>query len=328
MNRITRIEIAGYRSLDKPASLDLTPLTVLIGANGAGKSTVLSAFEHFGGLIKDSIQDQLPLDLPPTAGQNPTDRNPLRITVSTGEDAWTVAAPRLGEATRPLDDPPRWTDDAKRWRVLTCPDVRHRTASPAYRSTVVSGDAMNLAGYLMEMQAQEPVAFQRIQDSLRLAVPDVRHLNPVKVPGTDYDPPWVELGWTDADGNDRGPAELSAGTLRFLALASVLQAPDAWLPRVVLLDEPETSMNPYSVTLAAAMMKAASNRTTVVAATQSPILLDELTVDDVVTMEPPGPSQAATFYRHTQHDVKTLLEDYSLSELWQKNVLGGRQREG
>lgn len=42
--RITRLDIEGLRAIDK-LSLDLRPMTVLIGENGSGKSTVLEALE-------------------------------------------------------------------------------------------------------------------------------------------------------------------------------------------------------------------------------------------------------------------------------------------
>ena len=44
MQMLKRIRVAGWKSI-KDQTVDLTPLTVVIGANGAGKSNLLSLFK-------------------------------------------------------------------------------------------------------------------------------------------------------------------------------------------------------------------------------------------------------------------------------------------
>ena len=44
MQRLKRIHVAGWKSI-KDQTIDLRPLTVVIGANGAGKSNLLSLFK-------------------------------------------------------------------------------------------------------------------------------------------------------------------------------------------------------------------------------------------------------------------------------------------
>jgi len=44
MSRLTKIKIKGFRSI-KAATLEVRPLNVLIGANGAGKSNLISFFK-------------------------------------------------------------------------------------------------------------------------------------------------------------------------------------------------------------------------------------------------------------------------------------------
>ena len=44
MSKLNKVRIRGYRSI-KDATLDLRPLNVLIGANGAGKSNLVSFFK-------------------------------------------------------------------------------------------------------------------------------------------------------------------------------------------------------------------------------------------------------------------------------------------
>ena len=49
-------------------------------------------------------------------------------------------------------------------------------------------------------------------------------------------------------------ASLSDGTLRFIALATLLLQPESLRPSVILLDEPELGLHPYAVTMLAAMV--------------------------------------------------------------------------
>ena len=44
MDRLTRIEIAGFKSI-RSVDLELGPLNVLIGANGSGKSNLVDHFK-------------------------------------------------------------------------------------------------------------------------------------------------------------------------------------------------------------------------------------------------------------------------------------------
>ena len=53
-------------------------------------------------------------------------------------------------------------------------------------------------------------------------------------------------------------SSLSDGTLRFIALATLLQQPVELRPSVILLDEPELGLHPYAITLLASMIKTAS----------------------------------------------------------------------
>ena len=55
--RLTYLRIRNYRALRDVEFRDLTPLTVLIGANGSGKSTVLDALAFLGECMQGRMQD-------------------------------------------------------------------------------------------------------------------------------------------------------------------------------------------------------------------------------------------------------------------------------
>ena len=58
MPRLKRIEIKGFRSI-KEMSLEIRPLNVLIGANGAGKSNLIAFFKLVNELMGERLQQHI-----------------------------------------------------------------------------------------------------------------------------------------------------------------------------------------------------------------------------------------------------------------------------
>jgi len=56
MNLITRIKIANFRQFAEPVSIPMQPITVLIGANNSGKSTILQALNIFQYCFENCLQ--------------------------------------------------------------------------------------------------------------------------------------------------------------------------------------------------------------------------------------------------------------------------------
>ena len=90
-----------------------------------------------------------------------------------------------------------------------------------------------------------------------------------------------------------------------------------------MIDEPELGLHPYAITLLASLARSASRRTQIIMATQSVTLLDALAEpEDVIVVE--RKDQESTFRRLDPAALQSWLEEYTLGELWEKNVLGGR----
>ena len=58
MSRLKKIKIKGFRSI-KEMTLELRPLNVLIGANGAGKSNLISFFKLVNELMGGRLQQHI-----------------------------------------------------------------------------------------------------------------------------------------------------------------------------------------------------------------------------------------------------------------------------
>ncbi len=135
---------------------------------------------------------------------------------------------------------------------------------------------------------------------------------------------YVRLNWREK-GSDHlfGPHQLSDGSLRFMALATLLmQLPDL-RPRVIIVDEPELGLHPAAISALAGMVKAAAPATQMILATQSSRLVDEFTADQVMIVERDDKRPRTLFRRLDEEGLSEWLERYCLSELWEKNVLGG-----
>ncbi len=181
-------------------------------------------------------------------------------------------------------------------------------------------DAENLAAFLHRIRETSPVNYSQIRDRVRLAAPffDDFHLRPVPT-----SPDLIELEWLQKDSDHIFRAnQLSDGTLRFICLATALLQPKS--PPTMLFDEPELGLHPYALTLLGSLFRQASSKTgkQIIISTQSTTLLNEFTPEDVIIVE--RNHGQSTFQRLSSANLSQWLEDYTLGELWQKNVFGGR----
>ena len=182
-------------------------------------------------------------------------------------------------------------------------------------------DASNLAAFLYRIRQTHPGDYEKIRDVVRLAAPllDDFKLRPVPEPGKSH---LIQLEWLQRDSDyPFRPSQLSDGTLRFICLATALLQPVS--PPTVLFDEPELGLHPYALTLLANLFQqAAKGYRQVIVSTQSAPLLNEFAPEDIIVVE--RAEGESTFRRLDSSDLSEWLQEYSLGELWQKNVLGGR----
>ena len=183
-------------------------------------------------------------------------------------------------------------------------------------------NAANLAAYLRKLK-KNPMhesSYDRIVETIQRAAPffgDFVFRDEVSE--------FIELEWTER-GRPDTPWKahvLSDGTLRFICLTTLLLQPQALLPDTILIDEPELGLHPFAINLLAEMLKEAAQSKQVIVSTQSVELLNNFQPEDVVVVQREG--DASLFKRLNSAELADwLTEDYSLGELWKRNVLGGR----
>lgn len=181
-------------------------------------------------------------------------------------------------------------------------------------------DGSNFALFLYLLREKHRVSYDRIEATVQQVAP---FFSKFTLKPQELNPEKIRLEWKH-QGTDAyfGASSLSDGTLRFMALATLFLQPSAFMPSVILVDEPELGLHPYAIALLAALIKKASVHSQVIISTQSSLLLDYFTPEEVLVA---NRDDGATHYsRLKSSELQSWLDDYSLGQLWEKGWLGGR----
>jgi predicted ATPase len=116
---------------------------------------------------------------------------------------------------------------------------------------------------------------------------------------------------------------LSDGTLRYLSLLTILLHPSP--PPLICLEEPELGLHPDILPTLANLLIEASQRTQLIVTTHSDALISAFSEvpDAVLVCE--RDETGSHLNRVDPNNVKSLLEDYTLGELWRMGELGGNR---
>jgi predicted ATPase len=91
---------------------------------------------------------------------------------------------------------------------------------------------------------------------------------------------------------------------------------------MIIVDEPELGLHPAAEAILAGMVRSVASRCQVILATQSASLVDHFDPQDVIVCE--MANGTSRFRRPTEEEFEAWLEDYTLGEVWRKNLLGGQ----
>lgn len=360
--QISRIKIKGYKSI-KDCSLDLKMINVLIGSNGAGKSNFISVFKLLQDVIEQKLQLHVGLAGGASAllynGRKETDvieiefefgNNAYRIAlVPTDEDrliftdeGFAYSPPghavtffrnisrgheeslwQLGTRTK-YDEYVKPILANQKWRLYhfhdTSRSAKVKQSVKVQNNAELLFDAGNLAAFLLRIKKEYKQDYFNIVNAVKMVAPylDDFYLEP----GGDGES--LTLRWRQTGCDDIFNAnQFSDGTLRFICLSTLLLQPSKLQPESLVIDEPELGLHPYAITALAEMVKKVSKMKQLILSTQSVELLNEFDVDDIVTVD--RGDEGTRFNRHTEDElIEWLDSDYSLGDLWKKNIIGGR----
>lgn len=353
-NQLSRIVLRGFKSI-RECDLELKELNILIGPNGAGKSNFISFFRLIQQMLEGNLQLFVSKQGGPDAllhfGRKKTEQlsaelyfgnNGYKFALEPTQDNrmmfaleslwWNVSGDKSvgaghfeSNAESHKSAIKQYTIPAmKSWRVYHFHDTsesalvkqRHGINDNRY----LRPDARNLAAFLYFLNDQYATHYHRIVKTVRLVAPFFGNFLLRPQPDSKDQ---IELEWTEKGEDVPFKAHLlSDGTLRFICLATVLMQPEELQPETILIDEPELGLHPFAINLLASLLRSTSKKRQVIVSTQSTDLLNEFSSEDVIVAD-----RTEGFTHLHRLDSKALenwLNEYSLGELWQKNVLGGR----
>ena len=342
--KLKNIELKGYKSINNdgqtiPINDDIT---VMIGANGVGKSNIVSFFQLLNHALSGSLQtyigengfadtflyygskntNSITARMLFSDGGNQSEYA-LRFVYTVGDSLLLTEENMTGYAAR--DEQIALLRSCRYFQFHdTTKEAKIRKNSYLGDNKYLRSNAGNLAAFLYRIKMQDDGEryYNRIIRYIRQVMPQFGDfvMEP-SVVNKDY----ISLDWQERDSDYIFSVnQISDGTLRFIALATLLLQPPQTMPSIIVIDEPELGLHPKAISILAGLIKKASAKAQVILATQSPNLLDEFDADNVVVIERDEQRRTSIFKQLDSEQLKEWVEEYSTSELWNKNVIGGR----
>jgi len=344
---LDRLTIKGFKSIHELVDFELGQLNVIVGANGTGKSNLISFFKMLNALTYGTLNRYV-IDNGGAAdllfnGRKITDKMEFETHFAhQGYRFSLIPTPNDGcaiikEAKYSSSDETGWQeldygdngillhciyDVIASWQIYHFHDTSATAGSRHYEivqdNKTLRTDAANIGPFLLKLREQHPNDYQSIINAIRLVTPffDDFLLEPRQRGAKEE----VNISWVQK-GSDypMQPYHLSDGTLRFICLATALLQPNP--PSSVIIDEPELGLHPAAIVILAELIQQAAQRTQVIMATQSAALIDQFAINEIIVVNRNG--GASVFERLNEADFSEWLQHYSVGELWTKNVIAG-----
>lgn len=356
---IDSLQIKGFKSIQS-LDIELKPMNVLIGSNGSGKSNFVSYFRMLSQLIEGRlatwVNQQGGADRILTFGVKNTDKLTSKINFQQNAYAFELSSTvddrlifnyetgyfhntdyahpysvdlQAGLSESVLKESKERIAQycykaISNWRIYHFHDTSD-TASMKRKGAVhdnkyLRPDASNLAAFLYRLKHEYTECYESIIDTIRLAIPffDDFVLEPKALPTEEMQ---IRLLWRQTNSDyELWPSQLSDGSIRFICLVTALMQPEP--PSTIIFDEPELGLHPYAITLLGALFRRASERMQVIISTQSVALLNQFNLDEIITVD--RENGYSIFKRLDEEQFSAWLDEYTIGELWEKNLLGGR----
>jgi predicted ATPase len=358
---IYSIKIENFKSIRETENILIKPLNILIGSNGVGKSNFISFFKflnrlyeqklylyisqngkaenflYFGRKVSSFLSGRIVFDnqykneyefkmIPDQSGNlifadewsnftRPLSSVINRSMISNGGNSESLLKNDSGYRNSYL------RQQFKGFKLFHFHDtsfnskIKQPCGTTDYAS--LNEDGGNLPAFLYMLQETNPQHFKIIERIVQSIAPffDRFYLQPDEI-----NPQEIYLRWQEKGADKLFTAHnLSDGTLRMICLTTLLMQPN--LPNAIIIDEPELGLHPYAIQKLASMLKSDSIKAQIIVSTQSINLVDQFSANDVIVVE--RSNNQSVFKRQSEEELAVWREEYSLGELWSKNVLGG-----
>lgn len=347
------IEIKGYKSINSER-IDLRPINILIGANGSGKSNFISFFTFLNHLYNQNLNEYIALSGGANKilhkGQKTTEKISFKVEFDHGQNGY-AANIKLG-ASGFVFTRENLIYKGKGWDISNSLSEAKLKNSSLYRAAYVReylnrfrkyhfhdtsnkspftqlsntendihylySDGLNLAAFLFHISETDTIVYNRIIKTIKSIAPYFSDFY-FKLNKEHY----LRLQWKDKTSDViYGATDLSDGTIRFIALTALFLQPN--LPDTIIIDEPELGLHPAAIAKLAGMIKSVSKKKCqVIVATQSTDLISHFLPEDIITVDQvDGESK---FKRLDNDELHQWLEDYTIDDLWKRNIINTGQ---
>jgi len=369
MVQIQSLSLSGFKTICDLKDMDFEKVNIFIGANGSGKSNIVSFFEMISYMMTEALGQYVSENGFASSmlyhGQKVTSNieSKIKFTSKTGGSQYSFKIAHtfndnfifMGEeiqykkknSQRPyrknlgdggyketkLRELYHENMTAKYIKNLLA-SIRvfhfHDTSKTAYihqarplesNSTLMS-DAGNLAPFLYRMRRDESRYYDRIISYIRQVAPffDNFVLEPF-----GYS---IQLKFKEKYSDlELGSFRLSDGTIRFIALATLLLQPKSTLPKIIIIDEPELGLHPMAIDILSEMINIASRNSQIFITTQSERLIDHFEPKNIIVIDRKQDENRryySDFKKLNSKDLSEWTDEYRLSDIWNSNIIGGR----
>lgn len=354
---LQNIKIEGYKSI-KILDLKLSPINLLIGSNGVGKSNFISFFKLVNNIyeqrlqqysLKSGIDNLLHYGRKNTSeikgyldfGNNaykfsllPTDEDTFFIGREDSILNYTnqynkafydenIKESRIKEKYRIRDN--YLSEQLENYKIYHFHDTSIsaplRSVAKINDNRILSENGGNLPAYLFYLKEKHPLSFKRIEKIIQSVVPFFERFD--LAPLLIGEEGRINLKWTEREHPEHyfDAKDLSDGSLRFIALVTLLMQPK--LPKVIIIDEPELGLHPTAINKLSGLIKsAAAKDCQIIVSTQSVTLLNNFETEDIITVD--KEDNQSVFRRLDKEGLGNWIEDYSIGELWTKSIIKGQ----
>lgn len=336
-SKLEKITVRGFKSIRDLSDFEVHNLNIIVGANGTGKSNFIEIFKVFSAMTKPGGLSEYvagAADAYFFGGPKLTKKITIKLQlkhdickfdfIPTENGELFIADEKFQDDGKYLEHPKDTAEQIrniiKNWQIYHFHDTSKlapmRRSCDINHNRVLATDAGNIAAFLFKLKKEFKAEYLRIVNAVQMVVPFFYDF----ILQPDYNEN-VRLNWQQIGLNDypMRPNQLSDGSIRFICLATALLQPQP--PAAIIIDEPELGLHPEAIGILAELIRLASERSQIILATQSPLLLDQFSIEDIIIAK--RKDGASTFVRLNEQDYAAWLEDYSIGELWIKNVIQG-----
>ncbi len=351
------LEIFGYKSI-KSARIDLKNINILIGANGSGKSNFLSFFDFINKLYNKRLQVHIAL----LGGENKilhkgikkTKEISFKLEFEKGTNGYFVElvlgvkgfifnsekltyvkdeieiarsnrealiktkiseiANRSYYIIRQLGKLKKYHFNMDKNDFLSLTQLRNIYDDRCF----LYEDGSNVSSFLYNISEEHPDCYSNIVRIIQSIAPYFYDFH-FEIKNMKY----VRFQWKNKYSDIvYGADALSDGTIRFILLTVLFMQPE--LPDTIIIDEPELGLYPLAIAKLSGMIKSVSAKgCQVIIATQSSDLISCFSCNDIITVDQvDGESK---FKRLREDDWIQWLEDYTIGDLWKRNIITSGQ---